>query len=237
MGGAITRSAFEDLACGFESNHVFGHMHSYDLYRGWLEAVWAFLDAVRDPDGFKQCLDRYSRAEGEEFSRLLGRYVDAVEADPFRDILGELFMRLDVNSVRSGQFFTPEPIAEMMARMQFDEESFKRLVEEKGAVTVCDPAVGSGVMLLSFAKVVHQALGRWGTGKLRLYGTDIDIRCVNMCRIQIRMNGLDAFGRMAGLFAGQTPVTSQEAIPDVALDIEPDVVIHSGQPELPGFAA
>jgi len=237
MGGTITRSAFEELARSFENNPLFGHMHSYDLYRNWLEAMWAFLDAVNDQEGFRQCLDRYKRAEGEEFGRLLGLYVDAVEADPFRDILGELFMRLDVNSVRSGQFFTPEPIAEMMARMQFDEESFKRLVEEKGVVTVCDPAVGSGVMLLSFAKVVHQALGRWGTGKLRLYGTDIDVRCVNMCRIQLRMNGLDSFGRMAGLLAGQVSVTSQEAIPDVIPDAVPDVVIRNGQQELPGFAA
>jgi hypothetical protein len=31
-----------------------------------------------------------------------------------------------------------------------------------------------------------------------LYGMDTDIRCVNMCRIQIRMNGLDSFGKMAG---------------------------------------
>jgi len=103
-------------------------MHSYDLYRGWLEAVWAFLNAVHDHDGFRQCLDRYSRAEGEEFGRLLELYVQAVEDDPFRDILGELFMRLDVNSVSSGQYFTPLSIAEMMARMQFDEESFKRLI-------------------------------------------------------------------------------------------------------------
>ena len=237
MGKTATLPAFEDLARGFENNPGFGHMHSYDLYRNWLEAMWAFLDTVKDPAGFKQCLDRYSGAEGAEFGRLMGLYVDAVEADPFRDILGELFMRLDVNSVRSGQFFTDFHIAEMMARMQFDEGSFKRLVEEKGVVTVCDPAVGSGVMLLAFSKVVHQTLGRWGTGKLRLYGMDIDIRCVNMCRIQLRMNGLDYFGRMAGLLVGQIPETNHEAIPDVIPDAIPDVVIRNGQPELPGFAA
>ncbi len=92
-------------------------------------------------------------------------------------------------------------------------------------------------MLLAFAKVVHGALGRWGTGKLRLYGTDIDIRCVNMCRIQLRMNGLDSFGRMAGLLAGPIPVISQETIPAVVPDVTSDVVIRNGQPELPGFAA
>jgi hypothetical protein len=33
--------------------------------------------------------------------------------------------------------------------------------------------------------------------ELELYGMDTDIRCVLMCRIQIRMNGLDRFGRLA----------------------------------------
>ena len=36
----------------------------------------------------------------------------------------------------------------------------KRTAAEKGFVSVCDPAVGSGVMLLAFAKVVHAELGR-----------------------------------------------------------------------------
>jgi type I restriction-modification system DNA methylase subunit len=108
-------------------------------------------------------------------------------------------MRLDVKSAAAGQYFTCWTVAEMMARMTFDRDSFLETVRERGTVSVCDPAVGSGVMLLAFAKVVHDALGREGTDRLRLYGMDIDIRCVNMSRIQLRMNGLDGFGRMAAL--------------------------------------
>jgi len=226
MAGKPVRSAFENLARGFESNSIFGHMHSYDLYRSWLEAVWAFLDAVHDPDGFQKCLDRYTHEQGEEFGRLLALYVDAVEADPFRDILGEIFMLLDVKSVAAGQYFTPMCIAEMMARMQFEKAAFERQVQEKGFVTVCDPAVGSGVMLLAFAKVVHAELGRAALAKVRFYGTDIDQRCVYMCRIQLRMNGLDAVWRMAGLLGAlerNTPAQDialkpgrQQALPGVA---------------------
>jgi hypothetical protein len=199
----------EALARRFERNPIFAHEHSYDLYRNWLEGVWAFLEAWRDPAGFRTCLDRYTREQGEEFGRLLVIYTKAVEEHPFRDILGELFMRLDVNSVRAGQFFTPWPIAEMMAKINFDAEAFKRLVEEKGEVTVCDPAVGSGVLLLAYAKVVNDGLGSWGTDKLRLYGTDIDLRCVNMCRIQLRMNGLDGVGRIAGLMGACAAIKAQ----------------------------
>ena len=227
MGGTVTRSAFERFAQGFERNTTFGHMHVYDTYRAWLEGVWLFLDAVHDEQAFRQCMDRYSRTEGEEFGRLLGLYVEAVEAEPFRDLLGELFMRLDVKSVAAGQFFTPFHLAEAMARMTFNKEDFERLVREKGEVTVCDPAVGSGVMLLAFAKVVHDELGRWGTGRLRLYGTDIDVRCVHMCRIQLRMNGLDEFGRMVGLLGA-----IEQGMPADALMLKP-----GRQMDLPGIAA
>ncbi len=65
-------------------------------------------------------------------------------------------------------------------------------------------------MLLAYASVVHQTFGRWGTDKLRLFGQDIDTRCVNMCRIQLRMNGLDGVGRMAGLIGACTAIKAQE---------------------------
>ena len=190
---------YRDLLKGFESNHVFAHMHPYDLYRQWLEAVWALLNLPLDAQAFKTTLDAYTYEQGQELGRLFNLYLLAVEELKFRDILGTLFMKLDVNSVRAGQYFSPWPIAEMMALMTFDRDDFLRLVKERGTVSVCDPAVGSGVMLLAYGKVVHDALGRDGTNRLRLYGMDIDSRCVAMCRIQLRLNGLDGFGRMAAL--------------------------------------
>jgi type I restriction-modification system DNA methylase subunit len=48
-----------------------------------------------------------------------------------------------------------------MAKAQFDKDTFLTQVQEKGSVTVNDPACGSGVMLLAFAKVVHDALERF----------------------------------------------------------------------------
>ena len=85
-------------------------------------------------------------------------------------------------------------------------------VQEKGCITVCDPAVGSGVMLLAFAKVVHAEMGRPALSKVRFYGTDIDQRCVLMCRIQLRMNGLDEVGRMAGLVGALEKATPTDSV-------------------------
>jgi len=86
-------------------------------------------------------------------------------------------------------------------------------------------------MLLAFAKVVHDELGRAGINKLRLYGTDIDQRCVLMCRIQLRINGLDTFGRMAGLLGSLLP---QEALPEPT-PLKPGIDTVTA-PALPDFS-
>jgi hypothetical protein len=193
---------YELLFRSFESNRVFAHQHPYELYRNWLRAVWAFCNAVVEPEHFRETLDVYTSEQGQEFGRLMNLYVDVVEENPFEDVLGELFMRLDVKSAAAGQYFTPGCIAEMMARMQFDPETFKQTAEEKGEVTVMDPACGSGVMLLKVGKVVADSLGREWLKYLKLFGQDIDERCVLMARLQLRFNGLDRFGRIAAMFAG-----------------------------------
>jgi len=221
MNGRSESPACVKLVRGFEQNRVFAHVHPYELYRNWLEVTWAFLEAVNNPQGFKECLDKHSSEEGAEFARLFGVYMDAVGETPFRDILGDLFMRLNLNAAKNGQVFTPWDVAEMMARMQFSREHFESIVREKGVVSVVDPAVGSGALLLAFAKVVHDELGRWGVNRLRLYGTDIDVRCVLMCRIQLRMNGLDSFGRMAGLLAASKG--SPEAVVTAEEQKQPDI--------------
>ena len=67
-------------------------------------------------------------------------------------------------------------------------------------------------MLLAFAKVVHDECGRSALRYLKLYGTDIDERCVLMCKIQLRMNGLDSFGRIAGMCAALSDGNTDEHI-------------------------
>jgi len=227
----------EELAKSFEFNKTFRYMHPYELYSKWLDATWAFLNAVEDEKVFRETLDKHTYEEGAELGRLFGIYAQAVEAFPFRDILGQLFMRLDVKSAAAGQYFSPQSIAEMMARMQFSRESFEALVREKGEVTVMDPAVGSGVMLLAFADVVNQELGRAGVNKLRLYGMDIDRRCVLMCRIQLRMNGLDSFGRMTGMLARMneaikimdSTAAEEHTTPAVVFEDNMQDVLHKNQ--------
>ncbi len=94
-------------------------------------------------------------------------------SEGFADPLGELFM-LAISSGHNGQFFTPTPICEMISAM-----SIRETLEDNK--TVCDPACGSGRMLLAAAKINRHAL---------LYGAELDITCCKMALLNILLNSL-----------------------------------------------
>ncbi|SDE21277.1 N-6 DNA Methylase [Mucilaginibacter pineti] len=93
-------------------------------------------------------------------------------AEDFGDPLGALFERL-VSKGRKGQFFTPDPVADLMAAIAMGDAA-------KGG-TVLDPACGSGRMLLAAARVNRHA---------RLYGADVDPLCCNIALANMIMNSL-----------------------------------------------
>lgn len=95
------------------------------------------------------------------------------DGDGFYDALGDLFMEC-VSFGKNGQFFTPQPICDMVARMVYSEG----LEEGK---TVIDMACGSGAMLLSMAKLQRN---------LHFYGADNDLTCVKMATLNLLVNSM-----------------------------------------------
>ncbi|MCX7258096.1 MAG: N-6 DNA methylase, partial [Polaromonas sp.] len=73
------------------------------------------------------------------------------------DVLGPLYMMLELENSNAGQFFTPPDIAELMARLTCNDE-LKALSEP--FVTVSEPACGAGGMVLAFVKVML-SYGHW----------------------------------------------------------------------------
>jgi len=89
------------------------------------------------------------------------------------DILGDLFQG-GITYGESGQFLTPEPVCEAMARMVLPDEP----TDLDGRRTVNDPCCGSGRMLLSAAKLQPN----W-----QFVGQDVDLRCVRMTAINLAL--------------------------------------------------
>ncbi|HBE72295.1 MAG TPA: SAM-dependent DNA methyltransferase [Planctomycetaceae bacterium] len=99
--------------------------------------------------------------------------IDAMEVTR-QDVLGDVFTGAISHGER-GQFFTPDSVCEVMAGLGVPTE---RTHESR---SVCDPACGSGRMLLSVAK--HQP--HW-----EFTGQDVDHRAAQMTAINLGLNGL-----------------------------------------------
>ncbi len=120
----------------------------------------------------------------EMFAILLGHF--SYEGE-FGDVLGPVYQNLASMGAKSimGQFFTPWPVAVMMAGMTMGD--LKDHETRKKPITISDPACGSGVMLLAAKAVVAAERGRQALRDYAFYGQDIDRVCVNMCRVQMKL--------------------------------------------------
>lgn len=96
------------------------------------------------------------------------------------DILGDLFQGA-ISHGQGGQYFTPEPVCEAMARMTLEGTA----ENSDRPRTVCDPCCGSGRMLLAVAKLRPH----WW-----FVGQDIDLRCVRMTALNLALRNL--YGRV-----------------------------------------
>jgi len=96
----------------------------------------------------------------------------------FADPLGEFYME-HISHGRLGQYFTPEPISEMMSLLTGEYETGQKIL---------DPACGSGRFILSAAKRNRHLL---------FYAADLDPICCKMTLLNMLLNSLT--GEVANL--------------------------------------
>jgi type I restriction-modification system DNA methylase subunit len=89
----------------------------------------------------------------------------------FKDPFGD-FYEAHLSNARTGQFFTPEPVCDLIASMQIGTD-----VPENA--TINDPCCGSGRLLLAAAKINRKA---------RFYAADVDPTCCKMTVLNFLIN-------------------------------------------------
>lgn len=120
---------------------------------------------------------KYTDKERENFKKLMDIVTHGMT--DFSDVLGACYMEVSSRwrQKNMGQFFSPEPICEMMARMVLSKESVDKHIADKGYFTMADPSgCGSGRMLLAGARVLGEETFR----KCYYVGSDLDHTCVKM---------------------------------------------------------
>lgn len=95
----------------------------------------------------------YSTCDLQRLCEMLSIVVMLLEPEP-TDILGQLYMELELSSKENGQYFTPPYISGLMAEILHGESLDQKL--QQPFVTLHEPACGAGGMVMSFVKVVIQ---------------------------------------------------------------------------------
>lgn len=150
----------------------------------------------RTPDKFKRRENQYERAikrlgSVEIPSQMLGIIIMALEKNPDQDFLGKLYMNLNLGSHWHGQFFTPYNVCQMMAEINFGD-GIQAEVERKGYISVCDPCVGAGAMLIAAANAMRRAKVNYQTSAV-FVGQDIDRVVAMMAYIQLSLIGCSGY--------------------------------------------
>lgn len=123
---------------------------------------------------------------GDLFGQIMFMFLAQIDGPS--DILGSIYMELSAGKKQLGQVFTPDHICRLMAALTGTPP--EKEIAEKGFVTVCDPACGSGAMILGFAYGMKEA----GIAFTKMFAecTDIDIEAVHMTYVQLALSGIPA---------------------------------------------
>lgn len=143
------------------------------VFDDFLEMVICSLSLGAKEDRYHEIVRNYEKPDAYLMAEAFGALVIEMDnkGEGLKDGFGDFYMEC-LSHGHNGQFFTPEPICEMMVRM-LNPAGFGEWV--------ADCCCGSGRMLMAAAKVSRNSL---------FFGADIDRTCAMMCVINLCLNGL-----------------------------------------------
>lgn len=100
-------------------------------------------------DEYVRIINTYKKGEQKLFPQMFALIVEELEERPNQDLLGELYMMLQISNKNAGQFFTPYSVCELMSKTTFDRKQLEKTVHKKGYASVYDCACGAGATLIS----------------------------------------------------------------------------------------
>jgi N-6 DNA Methylase len=162
------------------------NQHLFTTFRHFVELSAIAFSNVADPvnqavreEQYLAIVKQYKAEEFQKFPELLGILVACLEQEP-TDVLGVLYHRLELHNEQSGQFFTPYPVCQAMAKMLVHDA--KDLVEEQEFIRAHEPCVGSGAMIIALAQALREE-GINYQQHLHVTAIDLDILAVHMAYV------------------------------------------------------
>lgn len=141
-----------------------------------------------------ETIKKYNKKEQKIIAQMFTLFVLELEERPDQDLLGEIYMMLEIGNKKAGQFFTPYSVCEAMADVTLRKSEIAQCVKEKGYATIYDCACGAGATLVSATERCKKLFKKLNyQNHIMVIGQDIDIMCVYMSYIQLSLHGMSGF--------------------------------------------
>lgn len=171
------RKILERLSHGHDARRVFDAFTCF--------AACALAMQTREAEYFEEA-KRWEKPDLDTFAEAFAALVTEMETQPFEDLIGGYYTEFALSHKGqqwNGEFHTPKPICDLMARMTLgDPES----LPPEGPISVCEPACGAGAMILSLGEACPPEVRR----RLRVTAMDISRTACNMAFINTTLWGI-----------------------------------------------
>lgn len=151
-----------------------GQRHGlHTVFSDFLEMAVCALCMGAQEEKYLEIVRRYEKPEAYQLAEAFGALVIEMDNDGqgLLDCFGDFFME-HLSNDKNGQFFTPQEICDLMARITHPDGFGDH---------IADCCVGSGRTLLAAAKINRNAF---------FYGADNDRKCCLMSVINFCLNGM-----------------------------------------------
>ena len=168
---------------------------AHQVFRDWIEvyalSIANFCEHTGTPvweereQQYLSTINKYKKEEIDGFADLGGMLTLALEKD-MSDVLGSVYMGIGTGNKVTGQFFTPDSISQLTAKMMDVE-----IVSIKEPIRLYEPACGSSGMIIAYARALRDKDINYQR-QLDIEASDIDFACVYMSYIQLSLLGIKA---------------------------------------------
>lgn len=172
------------------ANTASGRRRLDQVFRDWCElTALSFRNSIERRDAevrearYLEVAGNYDREELDRFARLTAEVALELERQ-LSDVLGKLYMGLELGNSGIGQFFTPYDVSKLMAQMT--AAPLVQALDDADFVRVHEPSSGSGGMIIALAEVLRDG-GINYQRRIHVEAQDIERTAVHMSYIQLSL--------------------------------------------------
>ena len=169
-------------------NKIAKHKYRYQVFEDFVKiyAIFIHNSTTKNTNLEQEYLSitkKYTKQELSSFTKLYSNLVSLLKSKP-QDILGELYMELELGNKETFQFFTPAGTSTLLAETTLSKNLGQ--LDDSPFIILSEPTCGSGGVVLSLAKTM---MDRGHNPASTLFVSCIDINKIPalMCYLQLSL--------------------------------------------------